>query len=325
MSIYNGNKVLKSAVTAATATTGGYDITNAKATGLLQPFQAKEFMEMVIDKSDFLSKITHEMRRERIGTFNKLGVGNRLFRGRVENVQTEGQDIIPIIDVVEYETKSTKAYTEISMEFFDENIEGQNFENKFLNLIHQQLAEDIVDLGFNGDESSTDSFIKINDGWIKLLQNSLPSNQLINAATINGGNFHIDYFNKLMKAVPPKYLNSNKYRWICNSTVLNSYTEWLQSRVTSLGDTAILNTIAQRPRGVEFEIVNHMPDDIIILADPKNFVHVTNYDIRFRSTDQGRHLVSRGNKFYVWFMDMDFIIMEANAVAMITNVGEVEA
>jgi hypothetical protein len=42
-----------------------------------------------------------------------------------------------------------------------------------------------------------------------------------------------------------------------------------------------------------------------------------------RKTTEGKELVSKDNRFYAWFFDLDFIIRMPEAFTLLKNVGEV--
>ncbi len=314
------NNIIKNTI----ATTGNYG-----ASGLMQPYQAEEFIKMIIDKSDFLSKITWQMRKQNEGRVSKLGVSARNLRKKIEDTSNvKGEEIQPIIEQVPYRTVNMRMDAEITQEWYDENIEQEGFETSFLGEIAEQLQLDLLDLFINGDESvtGTDSdskFISINDGIIKLLENQLPTNQRIDASAINGGSFSDEYFYRLIKAIPNKYFNKPQFKWICSSMTELNFIEYLKNRQTTAGDNALLGGANFSPLAIGFEVLPQFPDDIIILANPKNFHMVYNYDIRYRMTTEGRELVSKNNRYYAWFLNNDTIIMEPNACAMLYNVGDI--
>ena len=59
---------------------------------------------------------------------------------------------------------------DVSFQYMKENIEGKNVNSTLAKLFAQRFANDTVELAFLGDESDTDNFININDGWIKICQ-----------------------------------------------------------------------------------------------------------------------------------------------------------
>ena len=59
--------------------------TSVVTSGLLQPYQAKKFLRQTFDATPLMGAIRHETRTERKGEIDKIGVGRRLLRRKVEN------------------------------------------------------------------------------------------------------------------------------------------------------------------------------------------------------------------------------------------------
>lgn len=76
---------------------------------------------------------------------------------------------------VEYDTVSIRLPWEITEELLRENIEGEGYEDTVMTLMSTQLGIDLEDLHWNGDVTSEDPFLQINDGWLKLIKQSSKS------------------------------------------------------------------------------------------------------------------------------------------------------
>ena len=62
-----------------------------------------------------------------------------------------------------------------------------------------------------------------------------------------------------------------------------------------------------------------MPDNKIMLTDPKNLIVINTYDMRIRKTTEGKEAIMQDKRFYVIHFDFDTIIEEIDATAIITN------
>ena len=58
----------------------------------------------------------------------------------------------------------------------------------------------------------------------------------------------------------------------------------------------------------------------ILLCDPKNLIAVDTYDVIIRKTNEGKDAIMKDKIFYVIHFDLDAIIEEADATAIITNI-----
>ena len=60
--------------------------TSVVSSGLLQPYQAKKFLQQTFDATPLMQAIRHEVRTEKSGEIDKIGIGKRKLRGKMENV-----------------------------------------------------------------------------------------------------------------------------------------------------------------------------------------------------------------------------------------------
>lgn len=289
--------------------------------GNLQEYQAKEYVKLIQEESSFLKLVHSEfVGGATRGNIPKIGVSQENFRPAYESTAgVAGEEMTLKNPIVPFEVQKIRADFEIPKEWENQNLEGTL--TTVLNMATNQNRVDLVNLMFNGDKESDNRFRKCQDGFIKKLRTQLPSKQLIDLSKIDGGMFTEKYFSTLKRSVPSKYRNT-KYRWICSDETYLNYQEFLINRQTSAGDAALTGEgVSLKPFGVPFEVVPNFPDDVIIFADPKNLTIVYHRDIEYGSTDQGKDLVARNAVYWVWFLYVDFIIMEPEAVAMGIGAG----
>ena len=149
--------------------------TGSLSSGLLNPEQARKFIQQTFEATNLNSLIRHEMRTAKTGEIDKIGIARRILRKKTEN-HDDGYRAGVETSQIEYATTAVRLPWEITEETLRENIEGQNLEQIITDLMTTQLGIDLEDLYLNGDEAteSTDpdyDFLKINDGWIKQISN----------------------------------------------------------------------------------------------------------------------------------------------------------
>lgn len=301
----------------------GRTMATGQTDGMLNPEQSEKFMNMVFDDSSFLGKISHEMRQSTKGTIEKLGVGRRILRKKQEG-ESVGEDnyVEPVLSAVPYSTVDMVLGAEVTEKFIRENIEREGFEDKFMGMIASQVRIDLLDLYFSGDTddvSGDAAFLTIMDGINKKLETGA---NIVDAATINAGNFSDDIFTRALRALPTKYFNRQKYRWIANSNTYLTWIEYLKQKQTTAGDMAILSGDKFNPLGIPWEEVPNFPDGKIILADPENLTAVTTYDLKLRKTTEGKAAVMKDTRFYAIHLDSDIIIKEKEAIVVVNNVPD---
>ena len=90
--------------------------TSVVTSGLLQPYQAKKFLRQTFDATPLMGAIRHETRTERKGEIDKIGVGRRLLRRKVENTD-DGYRAKPNFGSIEYSCNPVRLPDEIVKEF----------------------------------------------------------------------------------------------------------------------------------------------------------------------------------------------------------------
>ncbi|CAM4358642.1 XkdG [Bacillus manliponensis] len=300
--------------------------TGSLTAGLLNPEQSKEFFRMAFDATPFSQLHRKEMRKAKQGEIDKIAIGGRILRKKTENKDDEYRAGVKT-SKVEYNTKAIRLPWEITEETIRENIEGEGFEDTVMALMATQLGIDLEDLHWNGDIDSDDPFLSINDGWLKKIKKST-SSHIIDHAKLLTEDGSADGFGKgsifsLSRAMPNKYKNSN-LRWIMSPSRREKWIEYLTNRPTGAGDAALLGAGDQvnKPMGYGITTVPSFTDDIIILADPKNFIAVNTYDTRVRKAVEGKTAIMEDKRFYVMHLDDDAVIQEMDAVAILTNIPD---
>lgn len=282
--------------------------------------QASRFIDMAQDDSSFLSRLRFEKKKATSGTIPKLGIQSRILRKKTEMTKSS-DDVEAEFAEVPYQTVEATFSGPISEQFLRENIEGQSFEDHFMNKLNEQYRLDVLDLAFNGDESSTDVFLNINDGFLKLLDTGA---HVVDGSTINGGNFSDDYFYAMRKALPRKHFNARKYVWIMSDAQELNLLRYLKARNTSAGDIALLGGKELNPLSLKREIIPNFPDDVMLLVNPENLTIISTYDYKLRTTREGKQAVQNDAVYYALHCNLDFIILEKDAVVKLVNIGNLE-
>lgn len=290
--------------------------TAALSSGLLNPEQAKKFIQQTFDATNLGGLIRHEMRRAKTGEIDKIGIASRILRKKTENTD-DGYRAGVETSQIEYATTAVRLPWEITEETLRENIEGQQLEAIITNLMTTQLGVDLEDLYLNGDEA-TDSgaddydFLKINDGWIKQIKNGGHVYDASSSDTMS-----LDLFYKTLAMLPNKY-NNGKLRWLMSPKRAQEWELFLLNKVIGAGG-AVPETLYNAPAKIKAIECPSMSDDTIILTDPKNLVVVNTYDMKVRKTTEGKEAIMQDKRFYVCHLDYDPIIEELDAAAIITG------
>ena len=292
--------------------------TTSLASGLLQPYQAKKFLQQTFEATALRQQIRHETRTEKTGEIDKIGIASRIVRKKTEN-KDDGYRAGVTTGQISYATTAIRLPWEITEETLRENIEGQNFESVVTNLMTTQLGVDMEDLDLNGDTEVAETdpdhdFLFINDGWIKQIANG---GHIYDASSDNG--MTLDLFYKCLQTLPNKY-NNGRLRWLMSPHRAQNWELYLLNQVIEKGG-AVPDNMYTAPVRIPVIEVPKLDDDKIILVDPKNLIEVVTYSVKIRKTTEGKEAIMQDKRFYTVHLDYDPVIEELDAVGMITNLA----
>ena len=290
--------------------------TGSLSSGLLNPEQARKFIQQTFEATNLNSLIRHEMRTAKTGEIDKIGIARRILRKKTEN-HDDGYRAGVETSQIEYATTAVRLPWEITEETLRENIEGQNLEQIITDLMTTQLGIDLEDLYLNGDEAteSTDpdyDFLKINDGWIKQISNG---GHVYDASSESS--MSLDLFYKTLKTLPNKY-NNGKLRWLMSPHRAQEWELFLLNKVVNAGG-AVPESVYNSPARIPAVECPSLDDGPIILTDPKNLVVVNTYSVKIRKTTEGKEAIMMDKRFYATHLDYDPIIEELDATAIIKD------
>jgi hypothetical protein len=288
--------------------------TGSLSSGLLNPEQARKFIQQTFDATNLGGLVRHEMRTAKTGEIDKIGIGRRIVRKKTEN-NDDGYRAGVKTSQIEYSTTAVRLPWEITEETLRENIEGQNLEQIITDLMTSQLGVDMEDLYLNGDESTESSdedydFLKINDGWIKQISNG---GHVYDASA--AGEMSLDLFYKTLAQIPNKY-NNGKLRWLMSPRRAQEWELFLLNKVIGAGG-AVPDSIYTAPARIPAVECPSLDDSTILLTDPKNLIVVNTYGVKIRKTVEGKEAIMQDKRFYVTHLDYDPIIEELDATAII--------
>lgn len=288
--------------------------TTALTSGLLNPEQAKKFIQQTFEATNLGGLVRHEMRTAKTGEVDKIGIGRRILRKKTENTD-DGYRADVQTSQIEYATTAVRLPWEITEETLRENIEGQNFEQIVTNLMTTQLGIDLEDLYLNGDEATDTSdpdhdFLYINDGWIKQISNG---GHVYDASSETS--MSLDLFYKTLAQIPNKY-NNGKLRWLMSPRRAQEWELFLLNKVIGAGG-AVPESVYSSPARIPAVECPSLDDGTIILTDPKNLIVVNTYSVQIRKTTEGKEAIMMDKRFYVTHLDYDPIIEELDATAII--------
>lgn len=290
--------------------------------GILAPEQSAKFLRQTFDATPLQKLVRHEIKKAKTGEIDKIGVGRRLLRKKVEN-SDDGYRAGVNHGKLEYACTNGRLPWEITEDTLRENIEGQGYEKAVTDLMTAQLGCDLEDLYLNGDEDTLDSdpdhdFLYQNDGWIKQLKNG---SHVVDCASVSSGRVTLDTFYDALGAVPNKY-NNGSLRWLMSPHRQQDWERYILNQAVTAGGI-ITDKRVENPAAVPAVPVPAMPDDCMILTNPANLITVNTYGVVIRKTTEGKDAIMQDKRFYVIHLDFDAIIEELDAAAIITGLAKI--
>lgn len=293
--------------------------------GLLLPEQADKFILMLIEEPTLLRAARTVSMNAPQRKINKIGFGQRILREAQSGVAlTEAQRSKPNLGQIELNTKEVIAEVRLPYDVIEDNIERGNafagagnsaggLMDTIIKLIAERAALDLEELAIHGDTTSTDTYLKLTDGWLKRANEvtvSLPTGQ-----TEIGKNVLRDG----ILALAPKYLrNRQSLRHIMsveNETLLR---DSLTTRQTTLGDAMVTGAGALNIYGTPTLAAALMPASDIIITNPTNLLFGIQRQI---SLEFDKDITTR-EFIIVLTARIDVQVEEAEAIARITGVTQ---
>ncbi|WP_297776452.1 phage major capsid protein [Mycobacterium sp.] len=311
--------------------------TTVAAGGLLSPEQSAAFHRTIKDKGSLLSRMRQEVKTAPSGEINKLTTGARLIRAATENAD-DGYRAGASFPTVPYQSVKIRLPWEVTEDVFHENIEGQQLEADLTDEFTTQFSLDLEDLAINGDTAAgagaDQAFLQIDNGLLKLIATANVAGRNIDGSTINAGAIDKAHYFEAMYAMPNKYRNQGAAVWIMSPNRAISWWESLTDRTTASGDSLLAGLAGQGapgdgaakgPLGVPILTVPAMPDDTILLANPRNFVRIVTWDVRKRKVtgETDSELALKDKRLYVFFVKQDTIVEEYDAVVRVHSLAAI--
>ena len=283
--------------------------------GKMNPEQSAQFITFMKDFSSFLRNVdTINMQAPRrileYGDASKRNM--RLQKENQENAptgtfKTSNRELNAVGVIMPYD---------ITFQFMKENIEKGNVNTTLASLFAQQFANDTVDLGFNGDESlTTDSFLAINDGWIKICESDTQTHKYDTA----GSTDMMKIFSDMLSMVPSKYFqiyqeeDKNLLKILVSHHDNRAYKDQLTLRNTALGDSILISGKNVTYDGFEIIPVGFIPDGVRMVTPLKNLA----YGIYGNGLETYHEVKPRYLKHeYTLLADIDFEIHNPDVVVI---------
>ncbi len=260
--------------------------------GHLNPEQTNQFIRTLIDQPTILASCRTVAMKAPQMKINKIGFGSRIMQAGT-SVLGEGvalpssQRVKPDLGQVVLNTQEAIAQINIPYDVIEDNIEGGNvnvplqtgaggIHQTIVDLIAERAALDLEEWGIKGDTSSSDTYLAMANGWLKLAT--------ANVANI-GGVFDKSAAKAALKTMPTRYLrNRSALKHFVSVDQETEIRDQFASRIGALGDSNITGNLPVRVFGSDVVPVALMPGAQGLFTDPMNLIFGIQRNIQIEYT-----------------------------------------
>ena len=240
--------------------------------GLMPPEATSKFIQTTVDSSEFLKAITTEKNIKTTRYLDTLGVSSRLMNkategvapSNVRGITNKRRSLTPVEVILPYD---------ISINWLEENIQGQSAEDAVNQAFAMQFSNDLNDLAISGDtavdaDDPDKAFLEICDGWAKRIAADNGTHHYARAGSTDWKGV---VFPNLLKALPEKFkVDPSKLMILTNFDAESEYRDSLATRNTALGDSMLTEKRLAQYKGIEVRPVPGIAYGTNILTMPKN-------------------------------------------------------
>lgn len=260
------------------------DLTNNG--GLLNPEQANRFIRKLIEEPTMLAVIRVVEMNAPQRNIDKIVFGSRILRaGTSATALSSGDRSKPTTSQVTLNTDEVVAEVRLPYDVIEDNIErgniGMNSDGSggagtpasgglidtIQTLMVEAASRDLEELAIQGDTSSTDDYLALEDGYIK----DVTTNG--NVVDCLGQSLQRSIFKNGLQSLPDQYHRDRaSMRHFVSVDNEIEYRDTLAARATGLGDNTITGFNPVFGFGVPLQPVHLMPNDHGLLSNPLNFI-----------------------------------------------------
>nr|WP_315015646.1 phage capsid protein [uncultured Campylobacter sp.] len=254
---------------------GNMSAADMYADGHLTPEQSRKMISTIIEKNQFLQKITIDKTKKLQKTFDIWSLASGiLVRVNPGNKPTSAQREKLGIGSVKLDNKVVQLWASITQDTLEDNADNPKFETETFAEFDKAFSNDLQNLGMIGakDDYDQEKFENLNKGWFTLAKENSQVTKLEHKKTSK----MIDKLSAVVKASNEDVLTQ--------SVILISQSDYLayQQEIggRSGGLSILLNSGANHILGVPLEVASFVPKGKFLMTPLKNLIMSVGLDIR---------------------------------------------
>lgn len=253
--------------------------------GVVLREQLKKFILVNIKKAKMLPRLRvitmsrNEREIPKMTTF-----GSRVWHPGIEmeELPIAGR-VRPGFTKVTITTQEIIAQINFPKYFLKAQVEGPAFQNTLIAYLGLHSARDFDDMAINGDTTSADDFLALNDGMRALMTTN---NYAGAGASVSG-----DMLDAIMRTMPEEYADQDGLGFFTSRGARASYRRELGARIGPLGDA---NTISTKTLEYDDVLVDNIPmiptdlgmgnnQTVVLHLNPKQFIFAIEEDVELET------------------------------------------
>lgn len=255
--------------------TGTISATDMQAGGTLKPEVARKVINTIVEKNEFLQKITIDKTKKLQKDLSvwslASGILVRVDQGK-SPTETQRQKIG--VASVKLDNKPVQLFARITQDTLEDNADNPNFEKETFDSFAKAFSNDLQNLGMIGekDDYSSKSFKNLNKGWFTLAKEKSATVKLQHKAASKIS----DVLAAMVKAANADVLKE--------SVIVISQADYLtyQQEIGGKngGLSILLNAGAKHVLGVPLEVASYVPKGNFLLTPLKNLIMSMGLEVR---------------------------------------------
>lgn len=302
--------------------------------GLLTAEQGNAFIRKLILQPTLMGVIRIVEMNAPQRNINKIQFGSRILKaGTSATALSSGDRSKPTTSQVQLNTDEVVAEVRLPYDVIEDNVErgniglnsdgsggaGQPASGGLVDTIQTLMVEaasrDLEELAIQGDTSSTDDFLALEDGYLADV------NSGGNVVNNLGGTVARSMFKSGLQSLPPQYHRDRaSMRHFLSVDNEIEYRDTLAARATGLGDNTITGFNPVFGFGVPVQPVHLMPNDRGLLTNPLNLIMGIQRQI---TLEYDKDISARVYKL-VLSARVAVVVEEDDAAVVYNNIGGVD-
>lgn len=272
---------------------------------------ARQFMSDMVSRAATLPKLGTHFAKSDVGQIDALNIAPR--QTKLHQGLATAVDIADKVTSRAVEFVVKNLYLDLWLErdtiYYTAQSRGQDIDQAVAQMLQQRFAADIQDLAFNGDETSSNNFIKMNDGFLKLAKAAATGARNVK------GDITMAKLAALVGSIPADQIAVGDYKFILGRAAYLKLQAEVANRATPAGDAALINGTLTAAHGFGFEVVDHITTDEVIFTPLENLVTVLGRQVSLNRVAEGVEPTIKQAIMYFLLSGVDFIVRSPQAVA----------